>query len=196
MQLQRDKSGWNNVIFGTIAEIFPAGMKAQWDECGRRILLGDNTGRQLVTLRPIRAQCINVWISYWLCCIYTHSWPHVYSIIRLAQNSIWAGHCVCWEVSVLSHVCMFTIQVVIAVFYILSEDTSNMSYYTGGFRRKLALFGKTFLMLIWIDITVRTYTCLTSCLIRTVCNHSTSDIEFMERSPELRQISHEAPCVA
>ena len=127
---------------------------------------------------------------------YIHSWPHVYSVFRLAQNSTWAGHCFCWEVSLLSRVCKFTVQVVAAVFYILSDDTSNMSYYTGGFRRKLPFFGKTFLILIWIYITVLTYTCLTSCFIRTVCNHSTSDIEFTERSLELRRISHEAFCIA
>jgi len=75
--------------------------------------------------------------------IYTNSWPYVYSIFRLAQSSAWAGNCVCWEVSVLIHVCKFTVHVVTAVFYILSEDTSNMSYYTGCFRRKLHVFGKT-----------------------------------------------------
>ena len=83
----------------------------------------------------------------------------------------------------------------LAVFYILSDVTSKMFYYTGGgvYRRKLPFFGKTFLMLICIDIAVRSYTCLISCSIPTVCNHSTSDTEFIECSPELRHISHEAP---
>jgi len=33
------------------------GMKAQGDEDGRRILLGDNTVGEAVMLRPIRLQC-------------------------------------------------------------------------------------------------------------------------------------------
>jgi hypothetical protein len=35
---------------------FPAGMKAQQDEGGERILLGDNTSGRAVMLRPIRFQ--------------------------------------------------------------------------------------------------------------------------------------------
>jgi hypothetical protein len=39
-----------------------AGMIAQCDEDGRRILLGDNTGGVAVMLRPFKFQCAGVWI--------------------------------------------------------------------------------------------------------------------------------------
>jgi hypothetical protein len=38
-------------------------MKAQWDEGGGRVLLGDNTGGGTFMLWPIRYQCVGVWIS-------------------------------------------------------------------------------------------------------------------------------------
>ena len=36
----------------------------------------------------------------------------------------------------LSRVCKFTMQVITAVVYVLSDDTSNMSYYTSGFQEE------------------------------------------------------------
>lgn len=38
-------------------------MKEQRHECDGRILLGDNTSGGAVVLRPIRLQCVAVWIS-------------------------------------------------------------------------------------------------------------------------------------
>ena len=38
-------------------------MKKQRHECDGRILLGDNTRGGAVVLRPIRLQCVVVWIS-------------------------------------------------------------------------------------------------------------------------------------
>ena len=40
-----------------------AGMRAQQDDGGGRILLGDNTGVGAVMLRPIGFRCVGVWIS-------------------------------------------------------------------------------------------------------------------------------------
>ena len=41
---------------------YVVGMRAKLDEGGGRILLGDNTGGRAVMLRPIRFQCVGVWI--------------------------------------------------------------------------------------------------------------------------------------
>jgi hypothetical protein len=51
------------------AEIFLAEMKAQRDEGGGRILLGDNTSRGAAMLQLIRFQCAGVWISTGLPCV-------------------------------------------------------------------------------------------------------------------------------
>ena len=45
-----------------------AGMRAQQDDIGGRILLGDNTGDGAVMMRPIRFQCVGTWISVALLC--------------------------------------------------------------------------------------------------------------------------------
>jgi hypothetical protein len=50
-------------IFERRVVFFLAGMKAQWDEGGGTILLGDNTGSRAVLLRPIRFRCVGVRIS-------------------------------------------------------------------------------------------------------------------------------------
>jgi hypothetical protein len=42
---------------------FLARMKAQRDEGGGRILLGDKTYGIVIMLQPIRFQCAGVWIS-------------------------------------------------------------------------------------------------------------------------------------
>jgi hypothetical protein len=47
-------------------------MKAQCDEGGGRILLGDNTGGGAVMLKSIRFQSFGVWISSGLPCIYIY----------------------------------------------------------------------------------------------------------------------------
>ena len=51
------------VTFFKHAEFFHAEMKAQGDEGGGRILLGDNTGGGVVKLRPSRFQCVVIRIS-------------------------------------------------------------------------------------------------------------------------------------
>ena len=60
--------------FETRAEIFFAGLKAQWDEDGVRILLGDNAGYGMIVLRPIGVLCVGVGFSTAL----PHR-PHVYN---------------------------------------------------------------------------------------------------------------------
>jgi len=50
-------------IFRFRAEIFLAEMKAQRDESGGRILLGDNTSGDVAILLLIRFLCAGVWIS-------------------------------------------------------------------------------------------------------------------------------------
>jgi hypothetical protein len=44
-------------------DFFLEKMKAQSDEGGGRIMLGDNTGCWTVMLLPIRFQCFGGWIS-------------------------------------------------------------------------------------------------------------------------------------
>jgi hypothetical protein len=55
-------------------------MKAQRDEGGGKILLGDNTGVETVMLGPIRLQCAGIRKSAGHPFIYIHSWPYDYSI--------------------------------------------------------------------------------------------------------------------
>lgn len=50
-------------IFEMRAEFFFEEIKAKWDECRRRILLGDNTCGRAVILRSIRFWCVGVLIS-------------------------------------------------------------------------------------------------------------------------------------
>jgi hypothetical protein len=49
---------------------FLAGTKAQCDERGGRILLGDNTGGGTVTLRSIKFQCFGIALLYTSICTY------------------------------------------------------------------------------------------------------------------------------
>ena len=67
------KTSWNNNTFKTYAEFILVGTKAQRDESGGSILLGDNTGSRVVMLRPIRFQCAGDWILTGLPCTYTYS---------------------------------------------------------------------------------------------------------------------------
>ena len=53
-----------------------AGINVQLDEDGGRILQCDNRGGGTVILRPIRFQCVGVWMSTGLPCTYRHSRPH------------------------------------------------------------------------------------------------------------------------
>jgi hypothetical protein len=48
-------------------------MKAQSDQVGGRILLGDNTGGGMVILLPIRFECVGAWISLVLTCTHIYS---------------------------------------------------------------------------------------------------------------------------
>jgi hypothetical protein len=65
--------------------IFLEGMKAQADEGGGRILLGDNTGGGAIMLRPIRFQLVGVLDLTGLPCIYMYSWAYVYWIATCAK---------------------------------------------------------------------------------------------------------------
>jgi hypothetical protein len=60
------------IFFKKCAECFLAGMKAQWDEDGGRILLGDNTGGRAVMLRPIEFQYAGVGISTGFSCVHMY----------------------------------------------------------------------------------------------------------------------------
>jgi hypothetical protein len=71
------------------AKFLIAGMKAQWDKGGRRVLLGDDTGGGQVMLWPIRFQCVWVWISTGLFCIYVFSWPCVWLIPICTKFALW-----------------------------------------------------------------------------------------------------------
>ena len=60
-------------IFEISAEFLLAGMKAEWDAGGGRIVLGDTTGGWAVILRPVRFHCVEAWISTRLPFVYIHS---------------------------------------------------------------------------------------------------------------------------
>jgi hypothetical protein len=68
-------------------------MKAEWEECGGRILLGDNTGGTAVMLRLIRFRCAGIRILTGVPYIYIHSWLYIYTRFRLARDSICAAPC-------------------------------------------------------------------------------------------------------
>ena len=66
-----------NNIFETHTKFFLAGMKVQWDEWGRKILLAINTGNKVVRVWLIRYQCVGVWMSTGRPYMYTYSSPYV-----------------------------------------------------------------------------------------------------------------------
>lgn len=63
-----------NKLFENALQFSLRGMKAQRDEGGGRILLGDNRGGGAVMVRPIRFQCDGVLISTGLPCICIYTW--------------------------------------------------------------------------------------------------------------------------
>jgi hypothetical protein len=67
------KQKLNNNMFETHGKFFLTGTKTQRYECGRRILLGDDTGGGTVMLRPIGFQCVWELVSAGLPYIYIHS---------------------------------------------------------------------------------------------------------------------------
>ena len=83
----------------TRALFFLAGMKAQWHEGGRRILLGDNTA---IMLRPIKFHCVGDQVSTGLPSIHLHtrSWPCVACTqFRLALDLPKRNYCISLGVS-------------------------------------------------------------------------------------------------
>jgi hypothetical protein len=50
------------IYFETRAKFYFAGLKAQRDEGGGRIFLGDNIGSVAIMLIPRRSRCVGVWI--------------------------------------------------------------------------------------------------------------------------------------
>jgi len=70
------------------AKFFLERMKVDWDEGGRRILLGNNTRGGAVMLQPIRFQCVRVQISTALPCTYIYGSPHVYSVLTCASSEL------------------------------------------------------------------------------------------------------------
>jgi hypothetical protein len=59
-------------LLKTSPGFFLMGMKAELGECGGKILLGYTIGVGAVELRPIKFQCIGVWISVGLSCTGWH----------------------------------------------------------------------------------------------------------------------------
>jgi hypothetical protein len=84
-QIKFSKRTEKYIIFENHTEFLFAGMEAQWDKCGWRTLLGDNTGGGEVILWPIRFQCAGGWISTGPPRTYIYSWPHVNSIPNSAK---------------------------------------------------------------------------------------------------------------
>jgi len=78
---------WNH-IFEMGPEFYIAAMKEQWDECGGRILLGDNTGDGEVMLRRFgRLISIVLDLGFQLdSVVCTHIVDHVCTKFRCAKN--------------------------------------------------------------------------------------------------------------
>jgi hypothetical protein len=60
-------------------------MRAEQEESGGRILMGDNTGCGAVMVQPIRFQCVAVWISIGLPLTGISASPYVYSMRTFAK---------------------------------------------------------------------------------------------------------------
>jgi hypothetical protein len=67
------------------AKFFLPVMEAQWNEGGRRILLGDNTGNEAVLPRPIKYHYVGVRISAGLPHTRAYIWPHTHSVPNLCK---------------------------------------------------------------------------------------------------------------
>jgi len=92
----------NKKLSETRSLFFLAGMKSQWHEGGRRILLGDNTDGGAIMLRPIKFHCTSDQASTGLPSIYLHtrSWPCVaYTQFRLALDLPKHNYCISLGVS-------------------------------------------------------------------------------------------------
>ena len=74
-------------IFDTRAVFFTPGIKAQRDEGGGRIKLGDNTDGRAVMLWPMKFYCVGVCISARFPCTYVYSLAHAYPIPTCLQTS-------------------------------------------------------------------------------------------------------------
>jgi hypothetical protein len=90
VQEWKKQNSWN------ARQIFFWGNKPQSNKCGRRILLGDNTGGGALMLRPIRLQRPVNWTSAGRFWIYTEFWPHECSfpscaMLELSRNVIRAS---------------------------------------------------------------------------------------------------------
>jgi hypothetical protein len=79
-------------VFGKFWKIrverFLPGIKAQWEEDGGSVLLGDNRGGWAPVLRPIRFQYVQIRISARVPCIYVHSWPCACSVPICAKSDL------------------------------------------------------------------------------------------------------------
>jgi hypothetical protein len=100
---------------------FCAGISAQWDEGGGRILLDDNTGVEAIMLRSKRCQCFGVWIQSGLPCVYMHSWT-VCSQFQVAQNLTCVEHS---RTTSLRHCNIYTTQTV--CFLVVWTPVSRMA---------------------------------------------------------------------
>jgi hypothetical protein len=83
----------NEITFMNWAEFSRAGRKAQWDEGGGRILLGDNIDGGEVMLLSIIFQYVGVWIATGLLCVfsgtYICSWLCVHSVSTCVGESVY-----------------------------------------------------------------------------------------------------------
>jgi len=87
---------WKEKLKYWRAELFLAWMKAQWEEIGGRILLGNNTGGWSISLGPIRFHCFKVRISTELPCTF----GHICNLLRLVPDLPGRYNCLSWKVSV------------------------------------------------------------------------------------------------
>jgi hypothetical protein len=66
-------------------------------------LLGDNQGGAVGMLRPLRFWCFEVWISFVLPLIYTHTVESMYTQLRLKARLPERNYCLSRGVSVFEH---------------------------------------------------------------------------------------------
>ena len=109
---------------------FDEGMKAKWQDGGRRILLGHNTGCRAAMLELIEFHIGGDCISTGFHCMYTYVWPYN-SQFRLELNSTCAGFS--GRQGAWTRVCVCTYSVKNTVLWIVtSYSLENIYQHFGG----------------------------------------------------------------
>jgi hypothetical protein len=104
--------------------VFLARTKAQWDEIGRRILLGDNTGGGAGVLQPIAFQCIAAWNANGLSRIFVNIQLRVTQDFRNATTAF-VGECVCCVLASLSSLFCVSISLSAVIPKLILKSTSK-----------------------------------------------------------------------